>query len=113
MMAGYRSDPGAFATPAERRFAFAAVAIALLTAFLALLDAGVFPSLSAWQDKFTTVGPVLWIFAGIMWLRAGQPQPDDRLRPRAARRWAIGYTILGFVITPLPLVSDLLLEIAR
>lgn len=113
MMNGYRQDPGALATMAEQRFALAAVAIALLTAFLALLDAVVFPSLSAWQDKFTTVGPLMWIFAGSMWLRAREPKSDDRFSPRATRRWAIGYTILGLVLTPLPLVADLLLEVAR
>lgn len=113
MMARYRPNPDAPAISAEQGFAMGAIAIALLTAFLALLDAGVFPWLSAWDDKFTTVGPLMWIFAGSMWLRVKQPAPDDRWSPRALRRWAMTYSILGLVLTPLPLVADLLLEAAR
>lgn len=113
MMAGYLPRQSERATRAEKRFWLVAASSATLMLFFALLEVGVFPALRSWDDKFSWVGPLMWVFAANMQLRAEQPQPDERFSPRVLRRWVISYTILGFVFTPLPLVADLLLESAR
>lgn len=113
MMPGYLPRQSEHATRAEKRLWLVAAGSAMLMLFFVLLEVGAFPALHGWDDKFTTVGPLMWIFAANMQLRAEQPQPDERFSPRALRRWAITYTVLGFVLTPFPLVADLLLEAAR
>lgn len=112
-MAGYLPRPSTHATRAEKRMWLVAPGSAMLMLFFALLEVDAFPSLHGWDDKFVTFGPLMWIFAANMWLQAEQPKPDARWTPGAARRWAITYTVFGFVLTPFPLVADLLLEAVR
>jgi hypothetical protein len=112
-MAGYRPSTAEPMSRAQKLFGLMAVGGGLMALFLALLDAGAFPALGAWDGKFVTAGPIMWILAGSMFLQAEQPREDARLSPRASRRWGYSYVALGFILTPLPALGDLLLEAAR